>query len=122
VELSLHRGLDTKAQPLHVSRSCTPRAAAGAAAAAAAAGAAGAGSTPPGDAAAFTQHAKGASVTRDDSASSSSGVTIVQAQQPPPRVSGVGSLNVLWFEVTMLLVLAGSLPAVYLQKRRHVRL
>ena len=36
--------------------------------------------------------------------------------------SGVGGLNLLVFELAMLLVLAGSLPAVYLRKRRYVRL
>jgi hypothetical protein len=34
----------------------------------------------------------------------------------------VGGLNVLYFELAMLLVLSGALPAVVIRKRRYVRL
>lgn len=38
------------------------------------------------------------------------------------RLAGVGGLNVLYFELAMLLVLSGALPAVVIRKRRYVRL
>jgi hypothetical protein len=38
------------------------------------------------------------------------------------RQTGVGGLNVLYFELAMLLVLSGALPVVYVRKRRYIRL
>lgn len=67
-------------------------------------------------------------------AGSSSGVvggdSTSEADKPHPRqvyfagssLTGVGGLNVLYFELGMLLLLSGSLPMMYIRKRRYVRL
>jgi hypothetical protein len=37
-------------------------------------------------------------------------------------LSAVGGLNLLYFELAMLVILSGALPIVYVRKRRYVRL
>lgn len=105
-------------QPLHISRSCAnPTAAAAAPPAAAAAPATSSSSSSSEQS--ITQHAEADTATVGDGSSSS---ILRPRGQLYSRLSGVGGLNLLVFELAMLLVLAGSLPAVYLRKRRYIRL
>jgi hypothetical protein len=101
VALHIRRRIEKEGPPLHISRSCPAPSKAGGPAA-----------TQPGDAASA---AAGAGSSGDKPSPR-------QVYFPEARRAGVGGLNVLYFELVMLLVLSGALPAVYFRKRRYVRL
>jgi hypothetical protein len=113
VALHIRRRVDKAGPPLHISRSCPAPSNAGApVAAVAAADRSTAGPTP----------AKDAASAAAGDGSNGERPKPRQVYFPEARRAGVGGLNVLYFELVMLLVLSGALPAVYFRKRRYVRL
>lgn len=106
VALHIRRRIDKEGPPLHISRSCPAPSKAGASAA---------GPT------AAAQPSDAASAAAGDG-NSGDKPSARQVYFPEARRAGVGGLNVLYFELVMLLVLSGALPAVYFRKRRYVRL
>lgn len=125
VALRVHRRIDTEWQPMHISRSCPAPAGTPAAASAPAPTAAA------GDASQAAAAAVDAGITQLGSDSTTAGVEGGGSSAKPhprqvyfegSRQTGVGGLNVLYFELGMLLVLSGALPVVYVRKRRYIRL
>ena len=106
--MRIHRRVSTASQPLHISRSCLA----------------------PGGAAAASGSEVGITQHDSDTSVAAPAVAAGDADKPHPReayitggrTAGVGGLNVLYFELAMLLVLSGALPAVVIRKRRYVRL
>lgn len=124
VALRVHRRINTAWQPLHISRSCPAPAGAPAAASASAPAPTAAGAAPQAAA------AVDAGITQLESDTTTAGEGGGSSAKPHPRQvyfegsrqTGVGGLNVLYFELGMLLVLSGALPVVYVRKRRYIRL
>jgi hypothetical protein len=73
------------------------------------------------------QHGSSSSSSSEDSSSSEEDSSTVKnialsgAAHLYP-LSAVGGLNLLYFELAMLVILSGALPIVYVRKRRYVRL
>lgn len=122
VSLRVHRRIDTGWQPLHISRSCPPPAGTPAAASASAP------TTQRTDPQAVLD--PGITQLESDTTTTDEGGGSSSSYKPHPRQvyfegsqsAGVGGLNVLYFELGMLLVLSGALPVVYVRKRRYIRL
>lgn len=115
VALRIHRRINTSWQPLHISRSCPANTAAAAAGASS--------STPapaPASEVGITQHESDPTI--GESSSSRNKPHPRQVYFERSRTAGVGGLNVLYFELGVLVVLSGALPVVYIRKRRYVRL
>lgn len=106
--VKVHRRSPPKNFPLHVSRSCQPRL-----------------KISVHDPDEQQEHANEA-VTEDNPSSSDSTTVDEDAEsihmENQLAFRSVGSLNLLYFELAMLVVLSGALPVVYMRKRRYVRL
>ena len=149
VVLHIHRPINTEWQPLHLSRTCTRGSTAAAGSNQDAAGlthhhldgstvvdvgnSGNAGSSVAAQPVAVSQpQPQPEALTQPASGDVSNPQVVdtgIELEQPHPRQvyfagSGrtVGGLNVLYFELGMLLLLTGALPVVFLRKRRYIRL